>query len=504
MYRESDGSTYSTVEEDNELVRIEIPTGYVEVCSLLKAIERSIRHRSLIPFVSMGRSYFTVPKEGHPAPEESSADQVELDSSNFSADEISTFSIPSLASAANGVFKGSGSSAEKIDAATWELRSIFRDHEILRPLYTTVIHGAIGRQTFVNTFRRLLIEFARRLKDETQDRSGFLAARLVVWMAWEISEEVLERSQSAKARLDKRDDSGYISAGESSFDEDEQGETHEGESSLKTLTNMREVLMTSTAFKLLKEDMKNLISSKRQPKESSSEPENEIDSEEGTNRSNIPLRPSFQTDAHAGPTESTIISNYSTILEWDRRMINIYQHTLAELGKDRFIIEYSKLLRHHHSNAHAPPDSEVDRSKGGSIDEQLMATWQPIASAITQYLEDVDTILSSKWNKKYRANADKIAVPDRLPREEIAPYYDLTTDLALLALRGPLRQLLSHIPRCAIDFSFRNDTSFVNRTKAFLEDYTMLEWDWWPLNPRVPDVAYKESRLQWKVRFLFF
>ncbi|KAI4617471.1 hypothetical protein J4E80_005674 [Alternaria sp. BMP 0032] len=496
--------------KDNELVRIEIPTGYVEVCSLLKAIERSIRHRYLMPFVSMDTSYYTVPKEGHPAPEESSADQVELDSSNFSADEISTFSIPSLASAANDVSKGSGSSAEKIDAATWELRSIFGDDEILRPLYTTAIPGAIGPQAFVNAFERLLIEFARRLKDETQDRFGFLAARLVVWEAREISEEVLKRCQLATAQ-DTRNDSGYYSDGSYSSNEDEQGESNKDESSLEELTNMREFLVTRTAFKLLKEDMKTLISSKRQPKESSSEKENEMDSEEGTSRSNILLKSIIQTDAQAGPTESIILANYRGMFDEDQCTLDIYLYAWARLGKDRFIIEYSELLRHHHSNAHAAPDSEVDRSIGGSINEQLMTTWQRIASAIAQYLEDVDTILPYKWDEKCGANADKSTLLDPLSSgvkncRDPAPCYHLNSEIALLALRGPLRQLFSHIPKRAMELSLANDTSFsfVNRTKAFLEDYTMVEWDWWPLSPRVPLVSHIECRLQWKVRFLFF
>lgn len=55
-----------------------------------------------------------------------------------------------------------------------------------------------------------------------------------------------------------------------------------------------------------------------------------------------------------------------------------------------------------------------------------------------------------------------------------------------------------------MELSRVNDMSFVNRTKAFLEDYTMAEWDWWPLTSRLPDVAHNERRLEWKVRFLFF
>jgi hypothetical protein len=58
VYNTSSGETYSTTEEDHKLVRIELPTGYDQVRDLLKAIERSLRHRSRTPFVSMDRSYY--------------------------------------------------------------------------------------------------------------------------------------------------------------------------------------------------------------------------------------------------------------------------------------------------------------------------------------------------------------------------------------------------------------------------------------------------------------
>ena len=58
LYQRADGKTYSTLEEDNKLVQIEVPTAYAQVRSLLKAIERSLRHRSRAPFVSIDRTYY--------------------------------------------------------------------------------------------------------------------------------------------------------------------------------------------------------------------------------------------------------------------------------------------------------------------------------------------------------------------------------------------------------------------------------------------------------------
>lgn len=69
IYNKADGETYSTVEEDNKVVRVELPAGYVEVAGLLKAIERSLRHRSRQPFVSMDRSYYVAPRTSAALPQ---------------------------------------------------------------------------------------------------------------------------------------------------------------------------------------------------------------------------------------------------------------------------------------------------------------------------------------------------------------------------------------------------------------------------------------------------
>jgi hypothetical protein len=61
----SDGETYSTVEEDHKLVRVEIPAGYVEALGLLKAIERSLRHR-------LNKSYDLAPRTASLRPTQSS------------------------------------------------------------------------------------------------------------------------------------------------------------------------------------------------------------------------------------------------------------------------------------------------------------------------------------------------------------------------------------------------------------------------------------------------
>lgn len=77
IYNKSDGATYSTMEEDNKLVHVELPAGYVEVAGLLKAIERSLRSRSRKPFVSMDRSYYVAPRTSPTLPQRSRSVKLE-------------------------------------------------------------------------------------------------------------------------------------------------------------------------------------------------------------------------------------------------------------------------------------------------------------------------------------------------------------------------------------------------------------------------------------------
>jgi hypothetical protein len=77
IYNGADGLTYSQFEEDHKLVRVEIPASYGEVRGLLKAIERSLRHRSRTPFVSQDRTYYVAARVVAPQPQRTKSIKVE-------------------------------------------------------------------------------------------------------------------------------------------------------------------------------------------------------------------------------------------------------------------------------------------------------------------------------------------------------------------------------------------------------------------------------------------
>jgi hypothetical protein len=75
----------------------------------------------------------------------------------------------------------------------------------------------------------------------------------------------------------------------------------------------------------------------------------------------------------------------------------------------------------------------------------------------------------------------------------------LERDLRLLLLPSSLRDLLVTVPKDDIRILRDNNVSFVNQIKAFIEDHTQIEWDWWPLRPRSHSLSEGRQRLEWKV-----
>lgn len=62
LYKDRGGIVYSTAKEDHRLINVEIPRGFEHGLQLLRAIERSLRHRRRKPFVSLDRTYYVPPR----------------------------------------------------------------------------------------------------------------------------------------------------------------------------------------------------------------------------------------------------------------------------------------------------------------------------------------------------------------------------------------------------------------------------------------------------------
>ncbi|KAH7129266.1 hypothetical protein EDB81DRAFT_764414 [Dactylonectria macrodidyma] len=63
---------------------------------------------------------------------------------------------------------------------------------------------------------------------------------------------------------------------------------------------------------------------------------------------------------------------------------------------------------------------------------------------------------------------------------------------------GTLREIINTVPKSSITLSSKNDISFLNKTKLYLESYTRYQWDWSPLRPPLRDVETGNQRVEWK------
>ncbi|CAN9296463.1 unnamed protein product [Alternaria alternata] len=608
IYMKPDGEIYSTSEEDKKLVRLELPAGYVEVQSLVKAVERSIRHNSRESSTGMDRSYHVSPRTDLVSTIRSHPIKVEQESTNkrssqsrdgeivdwpstpsherdlskrrlsveycdvytseenlsgvsnkteaqdlqkgFGAkpkelscidqdsgspltcttdtededktgtqkatsdmppyntgrsansdheddvsvtlsDDDSIFSVPSLASSASEMSKGSGYSATQIAIATKEVLSIFRDDKILQPLYTTAIYGPIGPRKFGNTFRRLLKSFSENLKDEAQDRLDFLAARLVALKVRDIADAILERYQPGHApALDADEGKGQLP-----LDYDDQDPSDEDayvdETIFGDLTNVREFLVQSAAFKLLQTNLQRFVFLRKSSLKVLNKQNNKIYPEERT------IQFSEVLDLLCQPPElrqTALSDDCIDILQNNRPLRQLHTYTLSVLGEDCFVTEYSKLLFWSYN--------VQNKSVEHHLSTQMTTDWTPIVLDIVKYLRNVDTCNPDPKGQTPDRQAEtsffQILLTEKESSDRTTVLDLLSGDLALLTLRRPLREAIVSAPKCTIELCSMNNTSLLNKIEAFFEDYTMAEWDWWPLTPRVPDIASGDHRLQWK------
>ena len=80
---------------------------------------------------------------------------------------------------------------------------------------------------------------------------------------------------------------------------------------------------------------------------------------------------------------------------------------------------------------------------------------------------------------------------------ESEPFQTLLNDLRMKLLPQSLRDVMQTAPHDSLLLSNLHDDSLSNRMKAFIEDFTMLEWNWWPLEPRKRKLSSNELRLFW-------
>lgn len=231
-----------------------------------------------------------------------------------------------------------------------------------------------------------------------------------------------------------------------------------------------------------------------------------------------------------------------------------HKWNLSKLGKNRFITSYCAIFESYYHKL----QNEAEGVQKAPFQMHQMEVLQieshriSIANGIVEYIQTVDEKYKKKANDNVQQpkdntflnswlasqreleglNTKQQSVPgfsDSEREEEVdeektvhedllefsnisymemflrqrASFNALVLDIRLLSLRSSLREIVESVPKNSIEISSVNDTSLINKTKGYLEDYTRLEWDWWPLAPRVHDLQPGKMRLEWKVSIYF-
>jgi ankyrin repeat protein len=139
-----------------------------------------------------------------------------------------------------------------------------------------------------------------------------------------------------------------------------------------------------------------------------------------------------------------------------------------------------------------PVTREEDESDDGIDDSEGEE------EAVVNSIEAVSNSIESEEESDFRISSVISDAYDFLKRD--LTQFDL--DLRMLLLPVSIRDVLETVPRDDVRISHTDDMSFINKLKAFIEDNTAIEWDWWPLTPRLRHLEPGRRRLEWKVGIL--
>ena len=160
------------------------------------------------------------------------------------------------------------------------------------------------------------------------------------------------------------------------------------------------------------------------------------------------------------------------------------------MDREQFVEAVRKGLRDLHL-------SLVNNAK--SQPEELIARLLESRSDREKICEGIAEIIVSErfqYGMAMREANEKNHLSDTLRQSE--PFQTLLNDLRMQILPQSLKDIVQTASYGSLSLSEQNNNSLVNQTKAFIEDFTMLKWNWWPLEPRMRDMSSNETRLLWR------
>jgi len=438
----------------------------------------------------------------------------------------SIFSNITLESAATGLTLDSGYSASQVVMATHEVLSILQNDSVLSSLYGAAQEYRIGPQQFEICLRHLLRKFSSDLKEEASDRVDFLAAALVKLKARYLARMIREDSFGRKVPPELGEEA-IQRQDEDSGEEDENPATHEA--IFQDLPSAREFILASSALKVMRDRLGEFVTpsitnnKKRVPilassiteqppestveklirrsEDSSFEPPQSLGREFATNtlvKTDYNTSSDIESELQA-PTEridfkSPLIKQVAHLFVESLELLTHHKDALSAIGPRPVVEGYCAILESFHNNIVRECKDESEKAIAQLFLKKSDRMYA--AKCFLEYLEvsrKPQTEKIDTWTKQLDENVQKFLLNS-------AAFYTFKIDIQLLCLPSPLQDIIRTTPKNSINISSEQENSFSNMVKGIVEDYTEVEWDWWPLASRVRRLENDQLYLRWKVR----
>ncbi|KAJ4296420.1 hypothetical protein N0V90_006465 [Kalmusia sp. IMI 367209] len=206
-----------------------------------------------------------------------------------------------------------------------------------------------------------------------------------------------------------------------------------------------------------------------------------------------------------------------------RRLLMTFRNDLAVLPKTRVTQELTMILRSEgtqrkivegvmsRQTSSGAPLSNEDIARIQDSDESIFSKLERLFSDGQIPPPPPDTPQDPDWDEGEAdsdTNEEEIPLDPNLsqrPRVDQViqtlvsgqPFQDMISSLREFLLPHGLLNDILPIPRDRIRFDTSEKFPLLNRAKGWLEDVTGLEWDWWPLAPRMQTLIQGETRVFW-------
>ncbi|CAN9241390.1 unnamed protein product [Alternaria sp. RS040] len=212
-----------------------------------------------------------------------------------------------------------------------------------------------------------------------------------------------------------------------------------------------------------------------------------------------------------------------------RRLLKAFHGNLVASDNSNVTRQLAKLLRSKQRQSriarmiiarHVAPQSSWNEEELANLRDQEKQAYTNVErwldrTIVSSTIIDTQAVHSADTSKEYESDDDSDSESDgeenisdfaQYPRLDLVvqklmegqPFQDMLASFKELLLPPGLLKELLPIPRNKITYVTTTEVSLLSKVQGFLEEITALEWDWWPLSPRMRPLKPSETRVYWE------